>query len=120
AEYSVQWDPDCKNCETLKRLLPPLDRAVAALLDDMRASGLLEETLVLLMGEFGRTPKIGGFVTMPGEAFTGRDHWLDCFSAVFAGGGVRGGQVSGASAQLGGPPQTTAYFPPDGGGAVYT
>src|SRR5262249_13370650 len=120
AEYSVQWDTHYKNCETLKRLLPPLDRAVAALLDDMRASGLLEETLVILMGEFGRTPKIGGFVTMPGEAFTGRDHWLDCFSAVFAGGGVRGGQVIGASDKLGAQPKTKAYFPSDVGATVYT
>ncbi len=70
------------------------------LLDDMSASGLLEETLVILKGEFGRTPKIGGFVFMPGEAFTGRDHWLDCFSAVFAGGGVRGGQVIGGTGQV--------------------
>ncbi|MBX3443723.1 MAG: DUF1501 domain-containing protein [Planctomyces sp.] len=69
--------------------LPSLDRATAALLDDLSQRGLLDETLVLMLGEFGRTPKI--------NATAGRDHWGPCQSVVLAGGGIRGGQVYGAS-----------------------
>src|SRR5207247_2397207 len=69
--------------------IPSLDRAYTALLDDLSARGLLEETLVVAVGEFGRTPKI--------NQFQGRDHWGQCQSALLAGGGIRGGQVYGAS-----------------------
>src|SRR5207248_3497414 len=67
------WDSHSDIFPTLKkRLLPPLDQAVAALLDDLAATGLLEETLVVMLGEFGRTPKISG-------RSPGRDHWAPCF-----------------------------------------
>lgn len=69
--------------------LPSLDRSCAALLDDLNNSGLLDDTMVALYGEFGRTPKINPNM--------GRDHWGACQSAVLAGGGIRGGQVYGAS-----------------------
>ncbi len=69
--------------------LPALDRAFSALLADLSARGLLDETLVACVGEFGRTPKINGV--------NGRDHWPHCYSAVLAGGGVHGGAVYGAS-----------------------
>ncbi len=69
--------------------LPTLDRAYSALLDDLAGRGLLDETLVVMTGEFGRTPKI--------NQDQGRDHWGHCYSTVLAGGGVRGGQVYGAS-----------------------
>ena len=69
--------------------IPPLDRAYAALLEDLAARGLLEETLVVTTGEFGRTPKI--------NATVGRDHWGHCYSALLAGGRIRGGFVYGAS-----------------------
>jgi hypothetical protein len=72
-----------------KYCLPPLDRAYAALLEDLAQRGLLDETLVVMLGEFGRTPKI--------NAAQGRDHWGPCQSIVLAGGGVRGGHVYGAS-----------------------
>src|SRR5437016_5773024 len=66
------WDTHADNFRRLKNeLLPPLDRGVSALLDDLDATGLLDDTLVLMMGEFGRTPKMSG---------TGRDHWAPCFS----------------------------------------
>src|SRR5262249_12208560 len=69
------WDTHGDNFRRLKNeLLPPLDRGVSALLDDLEATGLLDETLVLMLGEFGRTPKISG---------TGRDHWAACFSGIF-------------------------------------
>jgi arylsulfatase A-like enzyme len=72
-----------------KYCIPPLDRAYSALLEDLAQRGLLDETLVVAVGEFGRTPKI--------NATQGRDHWGMCQSALLAGGGVRGGQVYGAS-----------------------
>jgi hypothetical protein len=72
-----------------KYCIPPLDRAYSALLDDLHQRGLLEETLVVTVGEFGRTPKI--------NPTQGRDHWGMCQSALLAGGGIRGGQVYGAS-----------------------
>jgi hypothetical protein len=105
------WDNHGDIFATLKnRLLPPLDRGVSALLDDLQATGLLDETLVLLVGEFGRTPKvING----------GRDHWAPCFFALFAGAGVRGGQVVGRSDRIGAYPSTTPYTPDDLGATVY-
>ncbi len=69
--------------------LPSLDRSYSALISDLNARGMLEETLVSMLGEFGRTPKI--------NANAGRDHWGACQSVVLAGGGIRGGQVYGAS-----------------------
>ncbi len=113
------WDTHSKNCEQLKtRLLPPLDRAVSAFLDDLEATGLLDETLVVMVGEFGRTPRIGG--EAGNEAFrTGRAHWAGVFSAAFAGGGVRGGRVIGRSDKIGAYPATRGYLPSDLGATVY-
>jgi hypothetical protein len=111
------WDTHSGNFTSLKnRLLPPLDRAVAALLEDLEASGLLEETLVVMLGEFGRTPKI---TTMPGARSAGRDHWASCFFGIFAGAGVRGGHVIGKSDKIGAFPATTPYSPDDVGATVY-
>jgi hypothetical protein len=73
--------------------LPRLDEAVAALLEDLHQRGLLETTLVVVVGEFGRSPKVSG---------AGRDHWPACYSALLAGAGIRGGQVYGASDRVGG------------------
>jgi uncharacterized protein (DUF1501 family) len=110
------WDTHSNNFSQLKtRLLPPLDQGVAALLDDLDATGLLSETLVILVGEFGRTPKIG---TQQGLV-AGRDHWAPCYSALFAGAGVRGGQVIGRSDRSGGFPATNPYSPADLGATVY-
>ncbi len=106
------WDSHGAIFPTLKdRLLPPLDRGVAALLDDLESMGLLEDTLVMMLGEFGRTPKI--------NAGAGRDHWGPCFFGMFAGAGVRGGQVIGRSDESGAYPATRAYSPNDLGATVY-
>lgn len=111
------WDTHSENFGRLRsQLLPPLDRGVAALLDDLQASGLLDETLVLVMGEFGRTPRI---TTLPGANSPGRDHWAPCFSALFAGAGVRGGQVIGRSDRIGAYPATNPYAPDDVGATVF-
>lgn len=119
--YQALWDTHYNNFVGLRDLLPHLDRSVSALTDDMRASGLLDETLVVLMGEFGRTPKLvqpngsSPYFTKPG-----RDHWMNCFFALFAGAGVRGGQVIGKSDPLGEHPITAAYRHSDVAATVYT
>ncbi len=92
-------------------LLPPADRGFAALVDDLTARGLLEETLVIAMGEFGRTPKINGTA--------GRDHWPYCYSIVLAGGGVRGGIAHGASDKLGAYPDADPVTPADLAATLY-
>jgi hypothetical protein len=76
-------------------VLPRFDQALSALLEDLNARGLLDETLVVVVGEFGRTPRIS---TTP---HPGRDHWPACYAALVAGAGVRGGLVHGASDRIG-------------------
>ena len=103
---SIAWDTHKDNFNTLKnRLVPPMEQAYAALLDDLEERGLLATTLVIWMGEFGRTPKI--------NVEAGRDHWPGCFSVLLAGGGVRGGQVIGASDNLGAYPRERPTTPAD-------
>ena len=111
------WDSHGDAFARLKdKLLPPLDTGVSALLDDLDSSGLLDDTLVMMLGEFGRTPKIS---TQPGDKLPGRDHWAQCFFGVFAGAGVVPGQVIGKSDKIGGYPATTPYSPNDVGATVY-
>jgi hypothetical protein len=115
------WDTHTQTCQQLKdRLLPPLDQGVAALLDDLDTEGLLEETLVVMLGEFGRTPRLGtdngGNITRP----DGRDHWAGVFFALFAGAGVRGGQVIGKSDAIAAFPASRAYYPSDVGATIYS
>ena len=107
------WDSHGNNFGRLKKdLLPPLDRGVSALLDDLDAMGLLDSTMVVVMGEFGRTPKVN-------KDQGGRDHWARCFSAAFAGGGVRGGQVIGKSDKTASDPTTTPFALDDVGATIY-
>jgi uncharacterized protein (DUF1501 family) len=113
------WDTHAANFKSLKqRLLPPTDQGVSALLDDLEWRGLLNETLVVVTGEFGRTPRIG---SSTGNANTrdGRDHWAAVFSGVFAGGGVRGGQTIGQSDKLGAYPASRPYTPADLAATIY-
>jgi Protein of unknown function (DUF1501) len=88
-----------------KYCLPPLDLAYSALVDDLSARGLLDETLVVMLGEFGRTPLI--------NKAGGRDHWGACQSIVLAGGGIRGGQVYGASDAHAAYPKSNPVSPED-------
>jgi Protein of unknown function (DUF1501) len=89
------WDTHTDNFTSLKnKLLPPTDRAFSALLEDMTGSGLLKDTLVILMGEFGRSPKIT-------KANAGREHWASVYSIVLAGAGIPGGRLYGASDKIG-------------------
>ncbi len=113
------WDTHSGNFTTLKgRLLPPTDQGVSALLDDLQASGLLDDTLVVVTGEFGRTPRIGRS-TGNNNTKDGRDHWASVFSATFAGAGVRGGQVVGASDKMGAYPASRPYSPADFAATIY-
>jgi hypothetical protein len=112
------WDTHVANFPLLRdTLLPPLDQAVSALLDDLKIRGLLDETLVVMLGEFGRTPRISELT--PG-AVPGRDHWPKVFPAVFAGGGVVGGQVIGKSDRLGAYAVSKTFGPPDLAATVYS
>jgi hypothetical protein len=90
---SSGWDTHGNELPALRRLIPPVDQGMAALLTDLRARGLLENTLVIWMGEFGRTPRV--------NLTAGRDHFPQAFNVALAGGGVRGGQVIGATDRLG-------------------
>jgi hypothetical protein len=102
----IVWDTHQDNFNRMKNtLVPPMERAFAALLDDLSERGLLDSTLVLWMGDFGRTPAI--------NKDAGRDHWPSCFSAVLAGGGIRGGQVVGESDATGSYPKSHAVTPAD-------
>jgi len=86
------WDTHQNNFDQVQKLSGTLDRGVSQLLRELRSRGLLKDTMVLCLGEFGRTPKIS---TVPGAKSPGRDHWAPCFFGLFAGAGVRGGQVIG-------------------------
>jgi hypothetical protein len=103
---SPVWDTHSNNSQRLRAaLMPPMDQAYSALLEDLDQRGLLAETLVLWMGEFGRTPRI--------NAGGGRDHWGQVFSVALAGGGVRGGQVHGVSDSIGAYPRDGRVQPHD-------
>jgi uncharacterized protein (DUF1501 family) len=107
------WDTHQKNYEHLKsHLMPPCDRAFSALLEDLHQRGMLEETLVIWMGEFGRTPQI--------NKDGGRDHWGMCQSVVMAGGGIRGGQVYGKSDRTAAYPAENPVSPGDIGATIYS
>ncbi len=112
ARDDAYWDTHANNFKLLKdALLPPFDRAFSALLEDLDQRGLLGETLVVCLGEFGRSPKV--------NANAGRDHWAACNSVVLAGGGVRGGQVLGASDRLAAYPATPPVSPADLAATIY-
>ena len=111
------WDTHESAFPNLKNfLLPPTDRAVSALLDDLRERGLLDSTLIVMAGEFGRTPRI---FNIPGARLPGRDHWGAVQSVFFAGGGVRGGTVIGSSDKVGGYPASSPQTPENLAATIY-
>lgn len=111
-DVAPAWDTHAKNAERLKSsLMPPMDQAYSALLEDLEQRGMLEETLVVWMGEFGRSPKI--------NPSGGRDHWGHVFSAALAGGGIQGGTVYGRSDRQGGYPLDGRVEPQDLTATVY-
>jgi hypothetical protein len=96
--YDGGWDHHSDLFGALQNRLPSWDQTVAALINDLDQRGLLETTMVIALGEFGRTPKIS---TLAGQSKAGRDHWASAMSILFAGGGTPGGQVIGATDRLG-------------------
>ena len=111
-DANATWDTHGGNFKKLKEeLLPQLDRAVSGLLDDLVERGMLERTLVVVMGEFGRTPKV--------NAAAGRDHWNFCYSLMLAGGGIRKGSVYGASDRIGAYPSRNPLRPADVLATIY-
>jgi hypothetical protein len=110
---SIVWDTHKDNFPRHKdRLVPPMEQAFAALLDDLAERGLLDSTLVVWMADFGRTPLI--------NKDAGRDHWPQCYTVVLAGGGVRGGQVVGESDRIGAVPKDRPVTPADIHATVFT
>lgn len=98
-DANATWDTHGGNFASLKtRLLPQMDAAVSSLISDLQARGMLERTLVVVMGEFGRTPKV--------NPNAGRDHWNFCYGLMMAGGGIKRGHVFGASDKIGGLPSS--------------
>ncbi len=112
-DANATWDTHGNNFKKLKgELLPQLDAAFSALLDDLAARGMLDRTLVAVLGDFGRTPKING-------NGAGRDHWNFCYSLVLAGGGVKAGYVHGASDRIGAKPSRNPVTPADVIATIY-
>lgn len=106
------WDTHVDNFNRLQNdLIPPADRALSALLEDLEQRGMLEETLVVWVGEFGRNPKIS-------KENAGREHWPRCYSGLLAGGGIRGGSVYGASDRHAAFPVTDPVSPQDLGATI--
>jgi uncharacterized protein (DUF1501 family) len=114
----VTWDCHADGVSLTSRLddyrqtlCPMFDRAYTALLEDLDQRGLLEQTLVVAMGEFGRTPRL--------NRRGGRDHWPGCWSILFAGSGVRGGQVIGCSDAIGSEPRDRPITPAEVAASIY-
>jgi len=117
--FARSWDAHRNNFPMLRdHLCPVFDRSIAVLLADLAARGLLDETLVVAVGEFGRSPQIGA-PTMMNVGPGGRDHWPHCYTALVAGGGVRGGQVYGDSDRHAAFPRNNPVHPFDLIATVY-
>lgn len=111
-QQGLNWDAHEKNFELHKRdLLPPADKALASLITDLDERGLLESTLIVATGEFGRSPRI--------NKGAGRDHWPDCYTVLLAGGGIQGGAIHGASDALGAYPARDPVTPADLAATIY-
>jgi hypothetical protein len=105
-DANATWDTHGGNFTKLKNeLLPQLDAALSSLLTDLEVREMLQRTLVVVMGEFGRSPKI--------NPAAGRDHWNFCYTVMLAGGGVRGGYIHGASDKIGAHPSSCPVLPAD-------
>lgn len=118
--FDQAWDTHRDHFPLLKKsLCPYFDRAASALLADLHERGMLEETLVVIMGEFGRTPRIGQITSSAGAGKGGRDHWPHCYTVLLAGGGIRGGAIFGESDAHAAYPKTNPVTPEDIAATVY-
>jgi len=113
------WDTHDNNFPLLRDcLLPPTDQGLSALLDDLQSLGLLDETLIVMVGEMGRTPKVNAANRSPG-AKAGRDHWGAVQTVLVAGGGTKAGVVVGASDKNGAYPAVDAQQPENLAATIY-
>lgn len=120
ARYDQTWDTHRQHFPLLKRsILPMFDRAFSALLEDLHQRGLLDSTLVVAMGEFGRTPKVGQVTSSAGADRGGRDHWPYCYTILFAGGGMPAGASYGASDAHAAYPARDPVTPQDVAATIY-
>ncbi|MBS0203699.1 MAG: DUF1501 domain-containing protein [Planctomycetes bacterium] len=111
-QQGQNWDSHANNfAQSREFLVPPADKALATLISDLEDRGLLESTLIVATGEFGRTPQINNGA--------GRDHWPDCYSVLLAGGGVQGGAIHGASDAIGAYPAKDPATPADLAATIY-
>jgi len=118
--YDQSWDTHRQHFPLLKRsLVPYADRAFSALLEDLEQRGMLEETLVVAMGEFGRTPRLGQITSGAGADRAGRDHWPHCYTVMFAGGPLKRGLVHGSSDSIGAYPASHPVTPEDIAATIY-
>jgi hypothetical protein len=101
-------------------LCPPTDQALSALIEDLHERGLLDETLVVALCEFGRTPKLGQITSSAGATPDGRDHWPNAYTILLAGAGVKAGSVFGATDQMGAYPTENPVGPVDVAATIYT
>ena len=108
---SGDWDTHRDNFNRLKKLLPPVDQGVAALINDLKIRGMLEDTLVVWLTDFGRTPKV--------NISSGRDHWASAGFAMFAGAGAPGGNIVGKTDAIGGRAVGDEYYPRDIAATIY-
>jgi uncharacterized protein (DUF1501 family) len=107
------WDTHRRNFLNLRdHLFPYFDRSVSALLDDLHQSGMLRDTLVIVTGEFGRTPRI--------NRDAGRDHWGPVMSLMIAGGGVQGGRIIGSSDRIAAQPASERQTPENLAATLYS
>src|SRR5579863_1778397 len=114
------WDTHAANFAPLKNLhCPKLDRGLSALLEDMDDRGLLKETLVVAVGEFGRSPRLGVSTSGNTNSPDGRDHWPYCYTALVAGAGMRTGQLYGKSDETGSSPAENAVHPTELVATIY-
>ncbi|MHC5541200.1 DUF1501 domain-containing protein, partial [Singulisphaera rosea] len=111
-DANATWDTHGNNFGHLKNtLLPQFDAAISSLLTDLEARGMLERTLVVAMGEFGRSPKV--------NAMGGRDHWNHGYSLLLAGGGIKQGYIHGASDKIGARPKSDPVTPAEVVATIY-
>jgi uncharacterized protein (DUF1501 family) len=111
AVHNGGWDHHGQIKEAMESRLPSMDQSIAALIEDLDQTGLLESTIVCVMGEFGRTPRINGSA--------GRDHWGNVMSVLLGGGGLKGGTVVGASNDKGEFPVDVPLMPADVLATIY-
>jgi len=117
---TTAWDTHASNFGPLKDLhCPKLDSALSALLEDLHHRGMLQDTLVVAIGEFGRSPRLGVSTSGNGNAPDGRDHWPYCYTAMIAGGGVPGGRIYGKSDATASSPAENPVHPTDVLATIY-